>query len=209
MKNRGLLTRSIVSPLGMHKDPTPAELTNQQLANVPTEVTPNDLARTDQMQPQQDPDMQDADKPSRPKSRPVPKVTARRYTLVLKLDSGLHRRLDVSLARFGPSSRSAAKRAMLLAFRSRLAVTPLNAVLAAAPIDVVSYRIDIRLPDPLVGKLLATAGQSAFEPMATALARSLAPHFADFVREALGPIPAAASANRVAEPTIGVSPVHR
>jgi hypothetical protein len=97
---------------------------------------------------------------------------------------------------------------MVLAFRSHLAVIPLNAVNAVLPGDAVSYRIDIRLPDPLVGKLLATAGQCAFEQRATALARSLAPHFAAFLREALEPIPAAASANLVGEPTTGDSPVH-
>jgi hypothetical protein len=209
MKNRGLLTRPAVSPFGTHKDPAPADLPNQRDANSPTEVAPNDLAGTDQTPPLQVLDMRDADKPSRPKSGLVPNVTARRYTLVLKLDPALHQRLDASLTRFGPSSRSAAKRAMLLAFRSRLVVTPLNAFLPAAPIDAVSFRIDIRLPDPVVSQLLAAARQSVFEPRATALARSLAPHFADFVREALGPILAAASANRVAEPTTGDSPIHR
>ena len=192
MKNRGLLTRSTISPLGMHKDPTPAELLTQQVGNVLPEVIPNDLARTDQMQPLQDPDMQDADRPSRPKSQPVPKVTTRRYTLVLKLDPALHQRIEASLARLGPSARSAAKRAMLLAFRTHLARIHLNGVPAIAPVDAVPYRIDIRLPYPLVSQLLVAAGQSAFEPRATALARSLAPHFADFVREALRPIPAAA-----------------
>lgn len=209
MKNRGLLTRSAISPLGKHKDPTPAELPNQQVANVSPEVIPNDLTQTDKTPRQQDLDMRDAEDPSRPKSQPAPKLTARRYTLVLKLDPDLHRRLQASLATFSPLARPAAKRAMLLAFHSRLAVTHLKAVLAAAPIDAVSYRIDIRLPDPLISKLLATAGQSAFEPRATALARFLAPHFADFVWEALGPIPAAASANRVVEPTTGDSPFHR
>jgi hypothetical protein len=78
MKNRGLLTRPTISPLGTHKDPKPVELPNQRVENVPTDWTPNDLAGTDQTPPLQDPGMQDADRPSRPKSQPIPKVTARR-----------------------------------------------------------------------------------------------------------------------------------
>jgi hypothetical protein len=201
MKNRGLLTRPTISPLGTHKDPTPADLPNHQIANLAAELTHKDAIVPDQETAQPNTLMEVSGPQLRARLSPVPADAAKRYTLILKLDLGLHQGLEASLVRLSPSARSAAKRAMLLAFRSRLAVTPLKAVLAVTPSDAVSYRIDIRLPDPVVSQLLAEAGKCAFEPRATALARSLAPHFANFVRDALGPISAAASANSVTEPT--------
>ena len=185
MKNRGLLSRSSISPLGTHKDPTPLDLPNQPISNVAPELTRNETIVPDQEPAPADPDVVDSGQPLRAKASPVPTSTAKRYTLVLKLDAVLHQRLEASLESFGLSARSAAKRAILLAFRSHLAVIPLNGVPAVAPVDAVSYRIDIRLPDPLVRQLLAAVGQNAFEPKATALARSLAPCFAAFVRDAL------------------------
>ena len=209
MKNRGFLTRPTISPLGTHKDLTPADLPNQQVANVTAEMSYTETVAPPQEPRQPNPPVEKSVPPSRTAVSSTPTGTAKRYTLVLKLDAVLYQRLEAWLEPLVPSARSAAKRAMLLAFRSHMVSIPLNGVPAAAPVDAVSYRIDIRLPDPLVRQLLAAAAQAAFEPKATALARSVAPHFADFIREALGPIPAAAATNRVADPTTGCSPVHR
>lgn len=210
MKNRGFLTRPTISPLGTHKDQTPAEFPKQQVAVVTAEFTQKDAIAPDQGPPQPSPPVEKSGPPLRAAASSAQTGTAKRYTLVLKMDAVLYHHLEAWLKPLVPSARSAAKRAMLLAFRSHLAtINHLNGVPAVAPVDAVSYRIDIRLSEPLVRQLLAAAGQTAFEPKATALARSLAPHFADFVREALGPMPASASANRVAEPTTGYSPVHR
>lgn len=188
MKNRGLLNRAIISPLGTHKDPSHTSLPNQQISRITAD--PN---RTETVAPDQEP-LQ----PNRPSQEPRPSLRAtasavpigksKRYTLILKLDQALHHRLEAWLEHLGPSARSATKRAMLLAFRSHLAtIVHDKAIPAAAPVDPVPYRIDIRLPDPLARQLVATARQTAFEPEATLLARSLAPYFGDFVRRALAP----------------------
>lgn len=209
MKNRGLLTRPTTSPLGAHKDLTPADLPNQQVANLAAELSQNETTMPDPRPPHPNPPAEKSGPPLRAAASSAPTGTAKRYTLVLRLDAELHQRLEAWLRPLVPSARSVAKRAMLLAFRSHLTVIPLKTASVVPPYDAVPHRIDIRLPDPLVRQLLAAAGQTAFEPKTTALARSLAPHFADFVREALGPMPAAASENRVAEPTMGDSTVHR
>ena len=209
MKNRGFLTRPAISPLGRHKDQTPADLSNQQVANVTAEVSQNETIAPPQEPRQPNPPVEKSGPPLRTKASSFLDGTAKRYTLVLKLDAVLYHHLEAVLEHLGPSARSATKRAMLLAFRSHLARICLDDAPAAAPVDAVSYRIDIRLPEPLVRQLLAAVAQTAFEPKATALARSVAPHFADFIREALGPIPAAATTSHVAEPTTGCSPVHR
>lgn len=185
MKNRGLLTRPSISPLGTHKDPTPADLPNQQATNVAAALSRNEMVGPEKESPQPNLPAQDSGQPLRAKASPVPTSTAKRYTLVLKLDSVLRQRLEASLERHGPQARSAAKRAMLLAFRSHLAIIPLSGVPALVSVDAVSYRIDIRLSDLLVHQLLAAVGQNAFEPKATALARSLTPCFASFVRDTL------------------------
>jgi hypothetical protein len=208
MKNRGLLTRPAISPLGTHKDPTPADLPNQQNSNLAAGLTRKDAIVRDQETPQPNTPIEESGAQSRATSAPVPAVAAKRYTLILKLDLGLHQGLEASLVRIGPSARSAAKRAMLLAFRTHLARIHPNGVPAVATVDAVPYRIDIRLPDPLVRQLLTAARQIAFEPKATALARSLGPHFADFVRGALASSSAAARGHRVAEPTAEDTPSH-
>lgn len=198
MKNRGLLTRPNTSPLGTHKDPAPADLPKQQVANVAADKTHTQKVVRVQRTSQPGPPVEESCPPLRSTASSVQTGTVKRYTLILKLDAVLSERLKAWLEHLGPSERSAAKRAMLLAFRSHVVSIPLNGVPAAAPVDAVPHRIDIRLPEPLVRQLLDAAGQTAFVPKTTALARSLAPHFADFVRQALGPMPAAASENHVA-----------
>lgn len=185
MKNRGLLTRPAISPLGTHKDPTPVDSPNRQVVNAAAQLIQHETVVPDKERPTEDQGNPDSRQPLRAKASRIPTPAAKRYTLILKLDSSLQHHLEASLERHGAKARPAAKRAMLLAFRSHLTVAPLDVVPAVAPVNAVSYRIDIRLSDPLVRQLLAAVGQMAFEPKATALARSLAPCFASFVRDAL------------------------
>jgi hypothetical protein len=177
--------KATISRLGTHKDPAPDDFPNRQVVNAAAELNQDGTVVPDREPPTGVQGNQVSCQPLLARASRIPTTTAKRYTLVLKLDGALHHHLEASLERQGAKARPAAKRAMLLAFRSQLTVIDLTAVPAAAPIDAVSYRIDIRLSEPQVRQLLAAVGQNAFEPKATALARSLAPRFAAFVRDAL------------------------
>lgn len=183
MKNRGLLTRPMFSPLGNHKDPIPSDLPNRQVASpieepAPIESIEHSLTRRGQ-QPTEGPGL-----PPQAVSHTTPTHLTKRYTLILKLDPALLHRVDTSLASLDPASKSTAKRAIVQGFRNSILATLPYPMPAFAMADPVPYRIDIRLSDELVGKIISASSSGPFELRSTVLARFLSPHFGGFLEEA-------------------------
>lgn len=163
MKNKGLLARSPVSPLGAHKlDDAPMADSTASLSAGAT---------------------QPVAKPGR--HRPVtiaPDPEGSRYTLSLKIEKSVADIIAYLCGSADLGNQSGAKRLLTLQFRVHLLAMP---VILAPRLKITSpatLRLDIRLPEDFVRHVLAVQRAAPFQPRATTLAVHLAPVLTEFLK---------------------------
>lgn len=190
MKNSGGFIKRRI-PLGDHKEPAPDDLplVGQRFAGdgersaepASTDAGPigHDAAQDDEKSAS-DPKPKPASRATAPKRVPstTTGIDAKRYTLVLKIDTEL-----VALAsKTNAFSRPDLKRALLTELKNRVLQSGGKAKYYF-PNSTTPVRVDLRLPDAAVEKILGTERQFTFEPVSTVLARFVSAHYTKMLRE--------------------------
>lgn len=111
------------------------------------------------------------------REKPKPS-SANRYTLILKITPDLRDKLEALIG----SSSPARRRLIMAAFSQSLQGISVPAEVTNPPDPDISWRLDLRLEDALVHNICAKMGRT-YEPVATVLARFIAPKLASFIEE--------------------------
>lgn len=166
MKNKNLLTRSALSPLGGHK-----QLEQQNDVSSST-LPPTHLGHST------------ARKPSLHKPIMIaPDPEGSRYTLSLKIEKSVVEKIARMCGSSDLDSQPGAKRSLTMQFRAHLLTTPVERAMKSTLKSPTSLRLDIRLPESFVLQILEAEKAAPFEPRATTLARNLAPKLSSFLEE--------------------------
>lgn len=195
MKNSGGFIKRRI-PLGDHKEPVTEDqsLVGQRFAGDGDQ--PAEPASTS-TEPNGPDAVQDGDatttlsdtkpKPARRSTTPkqVPAIDAgiggKRYTLILKIEPEL-----VGLAaKTNALSRPDLKRALLNELKKRVLQSGGKAK-SYGPKTTTPVRVDLRLPNAMVERIVNAERQSPFEPVSTVLARFVSGYYATMLRELIG-----------------------
>lgn len=192
MKNSGGFIKRRI-PLGDHKEPAPEDLplVGQRFAGdgdrsvdaASTNAGPKGPDATQEGEnPANDPKPKPASRSSAQKrvSSTPNGIDAKRYTLVLKIET----HLVASAAKTNALSRPDLKRALLTELKNRVLQSGGKAK-NYSPKSTTPVRVDLRLSDEMVEKIVGTERQSTFEPVSTVLARFVSGHYASMLREVI------------------------
>jgi hypothetical protein len=173
MKNRGLLTRQGLAAIGRHKGVEAAAAPSHS----PEMQATARIAAAESMQHKASaPDPQPKRRPQALAKGKAKAPSAKRYTLILKITPDLRDKLE---ALIGPDA-PARRRLFMSAFSQSLEGATVSTDMMNPPDPAISWRLDLRLEDTFVQSICAQMGR-AYEPVATVLARFIAPRLASFV----------------------------
>lgn len=185
MKNQGFI-RNRVIPLGDHKDPEPEALVGQRYAgqgvSTGTEAgsdVPSAKVQAEDTEPVA-PSRRRGPKAKGDAGRPATlgqDERTKRYTLVLKVDAELASRAFSEVG----GGRSTIKRAIITELRTRL----IEGAGKATPHTTdkpVTVRVDLRLPEDLVSKIVEAERTNPFEAPSTVLGRFVSGYYAQMLR---------------------------
>lgn len=173
MKNRGLLTRHGLAAIGGHKV---METAAAPARSPEVQATVRITAAESMQHKEPAPDPQPKRRSQVRTKEKAKAPSAKRYTLILKITPDLRDKLE---ALIGPDA-PARRRLFMSAFSQSLEGATVSTDIMNPPDPAISWRLDLRLEDTLVQAICAQMGR-AYEPVATVLARFIAPRLASFV----------------------------